>query len=68
MSELLRKQYESVFSIPKEEYAIRDSSLFFKINEEVQQNSERTLLTDIDFSMEDVKNAISKIKNHAAKR
>ena len=66
MSELLRKQYESVFSIPKEEYAIKDISQFFKINEVVQQNSGKTLLTDIDFSMEDVKNAISKIKNHAA--
>ena len=56
MADLLSAQYSSVFSIPSED------SPYFSIEEDEHED----LLTDIDFSEQDIIDAIDEIKNNSA--
>ena len=80
IADTLQSQYCSVFSQPKESEKIENIKEFFEVNEPSgfrKQNSclsqvmnhnkpKEDILTDINFTPEDVESCINKIKKHAA--
>ena len=58
MSEMLLKQFSSVFSTPSANHAIHDIQSFFHDNDQIHSNL-NTKLTDIIFTRESVEAAIN---------
>ena len=61
MSEMLLKQFSSVFSTPSANHAIHDLQSFFHGNDQIHSNL-NTKLTDIIFTRESVEAAIKSLK------
>ena len=53
MAEILRAQYEKVFSTPKPEFIVENNKEFFKTSED-----DSDALTDLEIHEEDIKEAI----------
>ena len=63
MSELLNKQFTSVFTKPKESYKLHNPESFFRQNENLE-NAEA--MTDIEFTIDDVIKAVEQLKENSA--
>ena len=65
LSEMLLKQFSSVFSTPIDNHAIHDIQSFFHDNDQIHSNL-NTKLTDIIFTRESVEAAIKSLKANSA--
>ena len=57
----LKQQYDSVFAQPRSEWSVNDPSTHFKA-----ESDDNSALSDIEFTVEDIKNACKELRNSAA--